>query len=147
MASTATVWDKISPILANTFKQLQANQTATVIVIFDEQFTQAQEARLAEPAISRNEKLELFRASSRKAQEASLEFLTKKGKDYFTSVKNVDFDSSKVKQLKALNAMVLPATSKLVEELAEKPNILTILPNKKCDLISPIQTSPSELKK
>lgn len=88
----------------------------------------------------------MFRASSIQAQEASVEFLKKKGKDYFASVKNVAFDESSIKPFEHLNAMVLPATAKLVFDLASQPNILTLLPNPKCDLIAPRKTSPSEVK-
>lgn len=145
MTSKATTSSKISESLVTTLKQLPDDGATTVIVIFDEQLTPDQNAALTEPGIDRQKKLEILRASSIKAQEASLDFLNKKGKDYLTKVKNVEFDESKVKRLEYLNAMVLPANAKLVEDLASQPNILTIIPNQKYELIAPTRTSPSEV--
>jgi len=138
---------KISESLIKTIKQLQKGQATTVIVVFDDIFSKASEARLNEPAINQMEKLELFRESSLKAQEASIEFLTKHGKDYFTKEKGIEFDASKIKTLENLNALVLPATGEIVKDLAEKPNVLTIIPNQRCELIKPMKTPPSEVKK
>ena len=134
---------KISESLVTTLKQLQPDSATTVIVIFEEPLTPEKDAILASPAIPRHERLEMFRASSIQAQEASVEFLKKKGTDYFASVKNVEFEEQQIKPFPHLNALVTKATAKLVEDLAEKPNILTILPNQNCDLIAPTPTPPS----
>jgi len=138
--------EKISPEFQRELRRMEKGEVTQAILIFSEEVDEpTKKTLLAAEKEARSDKLQLLKLSSEKAQESVNEFFNKRGKDYFTGVKQIDFEPLFVKRLPLLNTMVVPMTPKLVEEIAAQPNVLGILPNQPCKLIQPFKTDPKAI--